>query len=101
MLNRMEGADANTESSEVNKGEKESTYKIPFNMEELESLIDSALNEMDFGGMVKSTFADLNTTLKTQDSEFIFRFICSYVDLRHNCLMVLSVLIMIYFAAID
>ena len=54
--------------------ERESAYKIPFKMEELESLIDSALNEMDFGGMVKSTFADLNSTLKTQDSELVFLF---------------------------
>ena len=71
MLNRMDEADQNAEESPVTGEEKDSTYKIPFNMNELESLIDSALSDMGFGGKVESVFADFNTTLKAQESEFI------------------------------
>ena len=68
----MDQADQNTEESLVTEGEKDLTYKIPFNMNELESLIDSALSDMDFGSKVESMFTDFNTTLKAQESEFIW-----------------------------
>ena len=67
VLNRMDGAEENLSR----EGEKDLTYKIPFNMNDLESLIDSALSDMDFGSKVESTFADFHTTLKAQESEFI------------------------------
>ena len=78
MLNRMDEA----EESLATEGEKDLTYKIPFNMNELESLIDSALSDMDFGGKVESTFADFNTTLKAQESEF------TWLSLRFNTFLI-------------
>ena len=70
------------EESLATEGEKDLTYKIPFNMNELESLIDSALSDMDFGGKVESTFADFNTTLKAQESEF------TWLSLRFNTFLI-------------
>lgn len=55
------------------KKEKDVIYKIPYGMDELESLIDSALDDMDFGGLVKSSFADLDAALKIQQREYQMR----------------------------
>ena len=67
---RMDETEQAVVENEATEKEKEATYNIPFNMDELESLIDSALNDLDFGGMVESTFGDMKTTLNTEVGQY-------------------------------
>ena len=66
----MDDTGKTMEDNEATEKEKDTTYNIPFNMDELESLIDSALTDLDFSGMVESTFADVKANLNTQESQF-------------------------------
>ncbi len=51
---------------------KEVVYKTPFTMSQLESSIDKALDELNFGGLWESAFRDINDTLKELESKLTF-----------------------------